>query len=119
LTAEPYAIANGLPYSLVTSFLITDSNSPLLASKFFFNDGQFSGQRVLLAWQFVQIPETLNELLLSYYPHGGAPAAPAWLAADYDTVWTVTLDSVGNLTFNNTLCEGIDSASLPAMAPQF
>ena len=119
LTTEPYAIANGLPYSLVTSFLITDSNSPLLASNFFFKDGQFSGQRVLLAWQFVQIPETLNELLLSYYPHGGAPAAPAWSSVDYDTVWTVTLDSVGNLAFNNTLCEGIDSASLPALAPQF
>ncbi len=119
LTAEPYAIANNLPYSLVISFLISDSNSPLLASNFFFKGGQLSGQSVLLAWQFVQIPETLNALLFSYYPHGGAPAAPAWSGLDYDTVWTVTLDSVGNLTFNNTLCEGIDSALLPAMAPAF
>jgi hypothetical protein len=26
---------------------------------------------------------------------------------------------VGNLTVNNTMCEGINSATLPATAPQF
>jgi hypothetical protein len=31
----------------------------------------------------------------------------------------VTLDDVGNLTVNNQLCEGINSATLPATAPQF
>jgi hypothetical protein len=32
---------------------------------------------------------------------------------------TVTLDAKGNLTVNNALCEGIDSAKLPVTAPQF
>jgi hypothetical protein len=31
----------------------------------------------------------------------------------------VTFDASGNVTVNNSLCEGIDSASLPATAPQF
>jgi hypothetical protein len=44
---------------------------------------------------------------------------PAWPATDYDTIWTVTLDGAGNVTVNNTMCEGIDSAALPATAPQF
>ena len=38
---------------------------------------------------------------------------------DYDTIWTVTLDAEGNLTVNNALCQGIDSASLPPTAPQY
>ena len=38
---------------------------------------------------------------------------------DYDTIWTATLDVQGNVTVNNTLCEGIDSAQPPATAPQF
>jgi hypothetical protein len=31
----------------------------------------------------------------------------------------VTLDAQGNLTVDNALCEGIDSAKLPVTAPQF
>ena len=44
---------------------------------------------------------------------------PAWPIADYDTIWTVTLDAQGNLTVNNDLCEGIDTTKLPVTAPQF
>jgi hypothetical protein len=44
---------------------------------------------------------------------------PDWPNEDYDTIWTVTLDGKGNLTVNNALCEGIDSTSLPAMAPKY
>jgi len=40
-------------------------------------------------------------------------------ATDYDTIWTVNLDGQGNLTVNNALCEGIDSALLPDTAPKF
>jgi hypothetical protein len=67
----------------------------------------------------------LNALLTSYggntppqLPIVGPPAG-GWPHQDYDTIWTVTLDAQGNLTVDNDLCEGIDSASLPAMAPQF
>jgi hypothetical protein len=34
-------------------------------------------------------------------------------------VWTATLDGEGNLNVNNSECEGIESAALPATAPQF
>jgi hypothetical protein len=124
LTAEPYAIANNLPFGLVASFLISDpdilpSESAQQASDFFFtnqNGGTFSNQTVLLAWSYQFIPTTVNALLLSY---GVAATAPAWPDNDYDTIWTVHLDAEGNLTVNNAMCEGIDSAALPATCPQF
>jgi hypothetical protein len=43
----------------------------------------------------------------------------SWPGDDYDTIWTITLDSEGNLTVNNDLCEGIDTEKLPETAPQF
>jgi hypothetical protein len=63
----------------------------------------------------------LNELLKRYFPNGGQPsiANNFWPEADYDTVWTVTLDAQGNLTADNALCEGIDTTKLPLAAPQF
>ena len=61
----------------------------------------------------------INALLSSYFPQGGGIAAPAWPDDGYDTIWTVTLDAKGNLTVNNALCEGIDSAKLPDTAPHF
>lgn len=116
LTVEPYAIANNLPYGLAEGF---DWNSGQATSNFFFNGGGFSNSSVLLAWEHDRIPLTVNALISSYFPQGGAPAALAWPDNDYDTVWTVTLDGEGNLTVNNSQCEGIQSAALPATAPQF
>jgi hypothetical protein len=120
LTVEPYAIANGLPYNLAASFDMFAQNPPQLstvASNFFFNGGQFSNQTVLVAWEHDHIPPTVNALLASY--HGNGQPAPNWPDTDYDTIWTVTLDAVGNVTVNNGMCEGIDSASLPKTPPQF
>src|ERR1035437_3827984 len=116
LTAEPYAIANNLPYNLVTNFLLSDQNAPQQTSDFFFNGGKFSNQKVLLAWSYQFIQPTINALLLSY--HDGQ-TAPAWPDTDYDSIWTVTLDAHGNLTVSNAMCEGINSAALPATPPQF
>ena len=123
LTIEPYAIANGVPYGLAASFELGAQNPPQLAtvaSGFFFNGGQFSNQTVLMAWEHDHIPPTVNALLASYFPNGGGPApAPGWPDDDYDTIWTVTLDANGNLSVDNSLCEGIDSATLPATCPEF
>ena len=116
LTVEPYAIANNLPYGLAASF---DGSSAASTSNFFFTNlagGNFSNQTVLLAWSYQFISPMINALLSSY---GVAPTAPAWPDNDYDTIWTVTLDGAGNLTVNNAMCEGIDSATLPATCPQF
>ena len=119
LTVEPYAIANNLPYHLVSSFQITASNSAQLTSNFFFTGGTFSNQKVLLGWAYVQNTQTIDTLLASYFPNGGAPTAPVWASSDYDSLWTVTLDANGNLTADFSQCEGIDSTALPAAAPLF
>jgi hypothetical protein len=121
LTVLPYAIANNLPYNLVSSFYIGSPTDPEVAratSDFFFTGGTLSNQTILLAWEHEHFPPLIEYLLKSY---GGSVAAPAlsWPQTDYDTIWTVTLDAKGNLTVNNALCEGIDSTSLPKAAPRF
>jgi hypothetical protein len=128
LTIEPYAIANNLPYNLAANFLMSDANGAQETSDFFFNAPQiagrtnppFSGQTFVMTWEHAQISSAVNALIQSYYRAPAlAPVAPAWPVEDYDTIWTVTLDANGNLTVNNQLCEGINSATLPATAPQF
>jgi hypothetical protein len=124
LTVLPYAIANNLPYYLVAGFYIgqaTDQGVAQATSDFLFTNlsgNNLSNQTVLLAWEHEHYPPLITYLLKSY---GGTVPVPAfsWPQTDYDTIWTVTLDAQGNLTVNNALCEGIDSASLPATAPQF
>ncbi len=120
LTVEPYAIANGLPFNLAASFDMIAQNPPELstvASAFFFNGGKFSNQTVLVAWEHDHIPPTVNALLASY--HGKIKTAPNWPDSDYDTIWTVKLDAVGNLMVDSSKCEGIDSVALPVAPPQF
>jgi hypothetical protein len=117
LTVEPYVIANNLPLNLFASVEMFALTSPPLTNTFFFTGNTFSGQTVLLAWEHEHFPPMVNDLLTSY--QYSTQTAPAWPDDDYDTIWTVTLDSAGNLTVNNALCEGINSAALPATAPQF
>jgi hypothetical protein len=119
LTVEPYAIANNLPYYLVSDVEIFDANSPKATSNKFFSGGAFSNKTILLAWEHAHFPPIISALLASYFPANQAPKAPAWPDDDYDTIWTVTLDAKGNLTVSNSLCEGIDSAKLPVTAPGF
>jgi hypothetical protein len=129
LTVAPYAIANNLPYYLVSSIDLFDPrplNSPLSTqneivdtSKFFFFGGTFSNQVVLMAWEHSHFPPLITQLISAYFPNGGAPAVPGWPSVDYDTIWTVTIDGQGNLTVNNAMCEGINSTTLPFTAPPF
>lgn len=116
LTVEPYAIAYNLPFRLAEGF---DWSSGPASSNFFFNGGGFSNSSVLLGWEHGAIPVMVGALISSYFPQGGAPATPDWPENDYDSMWTVTLDGQGNLAVNNSVCEGIPSAALPAAAPQF
>lgn len=118
LTVAPYAIANNLPYYLVSEFDLFDPASPASTVQYFFFNPQFSGKTILLAWEHNHYPAIIDALLAKY-PSPGAAKAPSWPSADYDTIWTVKLDANGNLTIDNRLCEGIDSASLPVTAPQF
>jgi hypothetical protein len=119
LTVEPYAIANGLPHNVAASVAVFAQNAPQLAtaaSAYLFTGGTFSNQTILMAWEHEHIPTTINALLASYQ---SSQVVPDWPDADFDTIWTVKLDGQGNLTVNNALCEGINSATLPATAPQF
>jgi hypothetical protein len=116
LTVEPYAIANNLPYHLVANIALFNPNAAQLTSNYFFTQGTFSGQTVLVGWEHDHIPATVDALLASY---GSSKTAPPWPSDDYDTIWTVKIDVTGNLTVDNSLCEGIDSTRLPDTAPQF
>jgi len=116
LTVEPYAIAKGLPYHLVPTIELIDPDAAQQTSDFFFKNPTFSGQTVLLGWEHNHIPPTIDALLASY---SSTKTAPSWPSDDYDSIWTVTIDAKGNLTVDNALCEGIDSAQLPATPPRF
>ena len=118
LTVEPYAIANNLPYYLVSGFNLFDPASPAATVQYFFFDPKFSGKTILLAWEHSHFPPILDALLAKY-TSPSSTKAPSWPSADYDTIWTVILDAQGNLTVHNGLCEGIDSSKLPATAPLF
>lgn len=122
LTVLPYAIAKGLPLDLVTGFELNENpNDPGNARDtmdFFFRGGRFTGSTVLVAWEHEHFPPLVTTLLQSY---GGSEPLPAldWPTTDYDTIWTVRLDAQGNVSVDNGLCEGIDSASLPWLPPTF
>ena len=118
LTAVPYAIANNLPYNLVTGFELSNpQDNAQQTSDFFFSGGKFSNQSVLVAWAFQFIQPAVNALLASY--HGNNQPPPAWQPDDYDSIWTIKLDAVGNVTVSNASCEGINSQALPSTPPQF
>ena len=130
LTVLPYAIANNLPYYLAAGLNFGTSGDPLdqtvaqNTSNFFFTGGRFSNQTVLVAWESGHIRPFINALINSYGSNlplldTTGPPRGGWPSADYDTIWTVRLDAQGNLTVHNALCEGIDSASLPVIAPLF
>jgi len=124
LTVLPYAIANNLPYRLVSSFFISMPDDPDAAKStndFFFtrNAGvDLSGHTVLVAWEHEHYEPLINYLLASY---GSSIILPKgiWQQNDYDTIWTVKFDGAGNVTVNNALSEGIDTTKLPATAPLF
>lgn len=126
LTVLPYAIANNLPFYLVSSFFISASSDPVAAkntSDFFFTHNNsagvnLSGHTVLVAWEHEHYEPLINYLLASY---GSTITIPddIWQQDDYDTIWTVRFDGAGNVTVHNAMMEGIDSAKLPATAPPF
>lgn len=118
LTVAPYAIANNLPYYLVSEFELFDATSPADTVQYFFFNPQFTGKTILLAWEHAHFPPIIDALLAKY-TSPSSTKAPSWPSADYDTIWRVKLDASGNLTVDNALCEGIDSEQLPATAPLF
>lgn len=120
MTVEPYAIAHNLPYHLMTTVDWAATNPGPDTSTFFFNGGQFTNHKVLFGYAYVQIGQTVNALLASYFPNSkNPPTVPVWSPYDYDSLWVITLDANGNLTADFSQCEGISSGDLPGTPPSF
>jgi hypothetical protein len=124
LTVLPYAIANNMPLNLAGGISVagpaTDTAVATATSDFFFHGGTFSNKTILVAWEHNHLPPLVTALLQAYNVQVGVQTPVlSWPSGDYDTVWRVQLDSQGNVTVDNALCEGIDSASLPASVPRF
>ncbi len=119
LTILPYAIDKNLPYHLVAGFSLFDAGVASRTCNYFFTGGKFSNQTVLLGWESQRIIPLIKALLESYGTTNLPPLPERWRGDDYNTIWTVRLDAQGNLTVDNDMCEGIDSAKLPSTAPPF
>ena len=121
LTVAPFAIQHHLPLTLAR-FQWGDA---IDLAQALFNQGSpyfhhpSSGAIILVGWEHAHIEKAVKYLLTSMY---GDPKAarqlPQWTFGDYDTVWELSTDKRGNLTFRNT-CEGIRTADLPSTCPAF
>ena len=64
LTAEPYAVANDLPYHLVSDFELNDIPTVTANTiNFFFDSPQFSNHKGLLAWEHEHYASLVNAIL--------------------------------------------------------
>ncbi len=129
LTILPYVVARNLPFHLAAGVSLespwTRAHDPgnksgaRDTSDFLFTGGAFSNQTVLVVWESQHSKPFLNALIRSYGGNNIPLLEEGWPPGKYDVIWTVTLDAQGNLTIDNELCQGIDSASLPEAAPRF
>lgn len=118
-TLAPYAIANNIPFNVGSGFQwynFGTSNEVQAAVNYFFTGGQFSNKTLLISWEHGHIPPIATALIADYYA-ANPPTVVSWPGGDYDTIWTFTLDSAGNLHLSNSTCEGIDTTTLPATCP--
>lgn len=121
LTVAPFAIQTGLPLTLA-SFQWNDPED--LARALFDRDSPYfshpaSGATILVGWEHGNIEKAVKILFGSVYRNPTAAARlPDWSYGDYDTVWTLSTDRDGALTFTNS-CEHIPTASLPSTCPAF
>lgn len=121
LTVSPFAIQSELPLTLAP-FQWNDPED--LARALFDRASPYfqhsaSGATILVGWEHGNIEKAVKILFASVYKNPQAAAQlPAWSYTDYDTVWTLSTDKDGNLTFTNS-CEHIPTASLPSTCPAF
>ena len=120
LTVAPFAMKNGLPLTLA-EYGWKDAMD--LAQALFDRDAPYfnrdNGKSVLVGWEHEHIVEGVKDVVARVYDNPAAQAKlPDWPFDDYDSVWKLSTDAAGNLTFSNT-CEKIPSASLPNTCPAF
>ena len=121
MTVAPFAIQHGLPLTLA-KFQWQDATD--LAEALFNRDSPYfqhpaKGSAILVGWEHDHIVKAVNYLLGTLYRNPGAAAQiPDWNFDDYDTIWELSTDKTGALTFRNS-CEGIPSTRLPSSCPAF
>ena len=121
LTAAPFAIQNGLPLTLAT-FKWDDPED--LARALFDRDSPYfphaaSDANILVAWEHGNLQSAVKKVFKDVYQNPqAADLLPRWSFSDYDTVWILSTDEKGTLTFTNS-CEHIPTASLPSTCPAF
>ena len=125
LTVTPFAIKHGMPVTLAPfdwtdatdlAYWLFDKSSPYASD---LHQADKDPSLILVGWEHAHIVAAVKALFAQMYQDPAAAAKlPAWSYTDYDTVWKLSTDAQGNLTFSNT-CEGIPSAALPNVCPAF
>lgn len=121
LTIAPFAIQHGLPL-ILAPFQWEDAAD--LAEALFNRESPYFKRptresSILVAWEHDHIEQAVRYLLATIYKNPTAAAqTPAWSYEDYDTIWELSTNKDGDLTFRNT-CEGIPTAALPSTCPAF
>ncbi|WP_145964269.1 hypothetical protein [Chromobacterium phragmitis] len=121
LTVAPFAIQYRLPLTLAP-FQWEDAAD--LAMALFDRDSPYfkrpaAGSAILVGWEHAHIEKAVKYLFgVVYQDPKAAARIPAWSYEDYDTVWELSTDRDGALTFRNS-CEGISTAALPSTCPAF
>lgn len=121
LTVAPFAIQYGLPLTLA-AFQWNDPED--LARALFDRASPYfahpaSGSKILVGWEHGNLEKAVIELFTDVYENPKAAAKlPPWPYTDYDSVWILSTDANGSLTFRNS-CEHIPTTSLPSVCPSF
>ncbi|MFJ4142728.1 hypothetical protein [Pseudomonas sp. NPDC089734] len=121
LTVAPFAIEHDLPLTLA-EFQWNDATD--LAQALFNRASPYfsraeHGSTILVGWEHGNIEKAVKYLLTDMYRNPAAAAqVPSWSFEDYDSVWELSTDKQGNLTFSNT-CEAIPTTALPSTCPAF
>lgn len=121
LTVTPFAIQHDLPVTQAP-FQWTDATD--LAFWLFDKASPYAkdpkdGGLILVGWEHDHIVTAVTDVFQDLYQNPqAAKQLPPWSFTDYDTVWKLSTDDAGTITFTNT-CEGIASAKLPAICPAF
>lgn len=117
LSISPFVIDYSMPLSLVSGSQF-QWNQPESMANFFFTGGQFTNRDVLVVWEHKSINLAVDYLIESIYNQPLPKDFPKLTTDNYDTIWKLEFNSVGQLTFSNS-CEGILTESLPDTCPTF
>ena len=121
LTVTPFAIQHGMPVTLAPfdwtdatdlAYWLFDKSSP-------YTTKAKDKQLILVGWEHGHIVSAVQAIIGKVYNSPNqVKELPPWGFDDYDSVWKLSTDGHGTLTFTNT-CEGIPTAQLPSVCPAF